>query len=166
MRMTSEKETTSLKWSESSQNEPQEMSLEIHKFLGFQGKKLNIAVACFSGVGFLLFGFDQLLMGSLLTLPNFEETFPSILGDTLHAATLTGAVVSIYEIGCFFGALLTVYFGDKLGRIKCMFIGCIIVIIGAVLQTTAYTVTHLAIARVFTGVCNKIVRMFYSKQED
>lgn len=151
--MTSEKETSSIKSSESSQNESNGKSLQIHKFLGFHGKKLNIAVACFSGVGFLLFGFDQLLMGSLLTLPNFEKTFPSILGNTLHAATLTGAVVSIYEIGCFIGALLTVYFGDKLGRIKCMFIGCIIVIIGAVLQTTAYTVTHLAIARVFTGVC-------------
>ncbi|RCK64370.1 Sugar transporter STL1 [Candida viswanathii] len=151
--MTSDKETASLKSKESSQNEYDGTSLDqIHKFMGFHGKKLNIAVACFSGVGFLLFGFDQLLMGSLLTLPNFEETFPSILGDTLHAATLTGAVVSIYEIGCFVGALLTVYLGDKLGRIKCMFIGCVIVIIGAVLQTTAYTVTHLAIARVFTGI--------------
>ena len=67
----------------------------------------------FAGVGFFLFGYDQSLIGSLLTLPNFEETFPSILGP--HNGVLQGTVVSIYEIGCFAGAIATIYCGNKFG---------------------------------------------------
>ncbi|KAL6453051.1 STL1 Sugar transporter STL1 [Candida maltosa Xu316] len=120
--------------------------------MGIKGKKLNYAVSIFAGVGFLLFGYDQGVAGSLLTLPNFENTFPSISGPSLNDSIRQGAVISIYEIGCFVGALATVYLGNKLGRIKCMFIGCVIVIIGAALQASAFTVTHLAIARAFTGI--------------
>ncbi|KAG5417995.1 hypothetical protein I9W82_004323 [Candida metapsilosis] len=121
----------------------------IHSFLGMSGQKLNYAVSVFAGVGFLLFGYDQGVYGSLLTLGSFEKTFPSMTSKT--NSTLQGAVIAVYELGCGFAALSTVYLGDRLGRIKCMFLGCVIVLIGAALQASAFTVTHLAIARVFTG---------------
>ncbi|KAI5970745.1 hypothetical protein CANMA_000164 [Candida margitis] len=121
----------------------------IHSFMGMSGPKLNYAVSIFAGVGFLLFGYDQGVYGSLLSLDSFERTFPSIKSSA--NSTLQGAVIAVYELGCGFAALSTVYLGDRLGRLKCMFLGCVIVVIGAALQASAFTVTHLAIARVFTG---------------
>lgn len=121
-----------------------------HKFIGLTGSKLNFAVSCFAGVGFLLFGYDQGVMGSLLTLPSFENTFPAI--KTANNATLQGAVIALYEIGCMVAALSTIYLGDKLGRIKIIFIGSVIVMIGGALQACAYTVAHLTVARIFTGL--------------
>ncbi|ODV78535.1 putative sugar transporter [Suhomyces tanzawaensis NRRL Y-17324] len=123
---------------------------QVHTFLGLSGKKLHFAVSAFAGVGFLLFGYDQGVMGSLLTLPSFENTFPAMKSS--NNATLQGAVIAIYEIGCMCSALSTMYLGDKLGRIKILFIGAVIATVGGVLQSCAYTIAHLIVARIVTGV--------------
>ncbi|ODV78531.1 putative sugar transporter [Suhomyces tanzawaensis NRRL Y-17324] len=125
-------------------------SSKIHTFMGLSGKRLQYAVSSFAGVGFLLFGYDQGVMGSLLTLPSFEKTFPAMKSS--NNATLQGAVIAIYEIGCMCSALSTMYLGDKLGRIKIMFMGSIIATVGGALQACAYTVPHLIVARIITGI--------------
>lgn len=42
--------------------------------------------------------------------------------------------------------------GERLGRRKSIFIGVVIMIIGALLQATAYTSAHLVVARIVSGV--------------
>ncbi|RLV94820.1 Sugar transporter STL1 [Spathaspora sp. JA1] len=126
-----------------------------YSYLGLKGKTLHHAVSVFAGMGFLLFGYDQGVMGSLLTLPTFRETFPSI--DTTRypdRATFQGFVIAIYEIGCLAGAIFTMYIGDKIGRRKTIFIGCIIMVIGAVIQAASYTVVQLIAGRIVTGIGN------------
>ncbi|KAG7908123.1 hypothetical protein KL906_003540 [Ogataea polymorpha] len=126
-------------------------------FIGLRGKMLQNTVSLMASVGFLLFGYDQGVMGSLLTLDSFKKTFPSI--DTSRhsdAATMQGFTIAVYEIGCLFGALSTMGYGDKIGRRKCIFIGCAIMIVGAVLQCSAFTVGHLIVGRIVTGVGNGI----------
>ncbi|KAM9935758.1 hypothetical protein OXX80_004683 [Metschnikowia pulcherrima] len=127
----------------------------IPTFLGFRGHLLGRVITIICGVGFLLFGYDQGVMGSLLTLKPFNETY-SQMDTTLHkdAATLQGAVIAIYEIGCLAGALSTIYFGDKLGRLKVIFAGCIVMIIGGALQAGSTNVPFLAVARVISGIGN------------
>lgn len=44
--------------------------------------------------------------------------------------------------------------GEYLGRKKTIIIGVIIMSIGAILQTTAYSVPHIIVARLVTGVGN------------
>ncbi|CAK7906084.1 high-affinity glucose transporter 1 [[Candida] anglica] len=127
----------------------------IHSFVGCKGEKLNFAVAVLAGVGFLLFGYDQGVMGSLLTLKSFTETFPEM--DTGGNSALQGAVIALYEIGCMASALSTMYFGDKYGRLKLIFIGSIIMLIGGALQACAYNITHLTIARIVTGLGNGFI---------
>ncbi|CAH2350636.1 sugar transporter Stl1p [[Candida] railenensis] len=131
---------------------------KIHSFIGLRGEKLNLAVSVLSGVGFLLFGYDQGVMGSLLTLPSFRETFRQI-DVTTHPenSVLQGAVIALYEIGCMISALSTMYFGDKLGRRKLIFIGSVIMLIGGVIQSCAYTVAHLTVARIITGFGNGFI---------
>lgn len=97
-------------------------------------------------------------MGSLLTLEPFRETFPSIdatgQDGTSQKATLQGATIGIYEIGCFAGAISCLWLGDLLGRKVIIWLGSIIMAIGAVLQTSSYSLAQLWVARVVTGIGN------------
>lgn len=141
--------------SASSISKPGPNDSTIPTFLGTKGQTLGRLITVICGVGFLLFGYDQGVMGSLLTLKPFNETYTQI-DTSLHkdAATLQGAVIAIYEVGCLFGALSTIYFGDALGRLKVIFAGCIIMIIGGALQAGSTNVPFLAVARVISGVGN------------
>ncbi|CCH45845.1 Hexose transporter 2 [Wickerhamomyces ciferrii] len=126
-----------------------------HSFLGMSGKKLSTVVSTVAGVGFLLFGYDQGLMGSLLTLEPFRETFPEIdVVDDPSKSTYQGFVIAVYEIGCLAGALFTMWFGDKVGRRKTIFVGCWIMIVGAIIQTASYSTAQLLVGRIVAGVGN------------
>lgn len=48
--------------------------------------------------------------------------------------------------------MATALFGEKLGRRKTIGIGCLIMIIGALLQATAYSRAHMIVARIVSGV--------------
>jgi MFS family permease len=63
-----------------------------------------------------------------------------------------GLIVAIYEIGAFVGAVCTAFMGESLGRRRSIFIGTVIMIIGALLQATAYTAAHLIVGRIISGI--------------
>lgn len=52
----------------------------------------------------------------------------------------------------FFGSVASSLFGEQLGRKKTLAIATVIMMIGALLQSTAYTRVHLIIARIVAGV--------------
>ncbi|KAI1959680.1 hypothetical protein LOZ58_004489 [Ophidiomyces ophidiicola] len=134
-------------------------------YLGFRGTKLNIAIGVIAGLDFLLFGYDQGVMGGLLTLPSFATTFPQI--DTRkeaqvcltarerdHRATIQGISVASYNVGCFLGAIACIWIGDIFGRRKTIFFGCSIMIVGAILQCAAFDLSQFIVGRVITGLGN------------
>ncbi|KAL5359043.1 hypothetical protein BJX96DRAFT_164166 [Aspergillus floccosus] len=120
------------------------------------GKPLTYAITATAGSGFLLFGYDQGVMAGILSGDAFTRTFPEI--DTTASghgsSSLQGTVVAIYEIGCFLGALVALFAGERLGRRMCIMAGCVILSIGAVLQATAYTIPHMIVGRIVAGVGN------------
>ncbi|KAG0148801.1 hypothetical protein CROQUDRAFT_654374 [Cronartium quercuum f. sp. fusiforme G11] len=134
-------------------------------YYGLEGQNLNRAVAFLSGMGFLLFGYDQGVMGGLLTLPTFVAVFPEI--DTISShlsseqksynSTLQGAAIALYEIGCMVGALSCLYVGDKYGRRKVIFAGAAVMVIGTILQTTSFGLAQLIIGRIVTGYGNGFI---------
>lgn len=132
---------------------------EVYTFLGMTGSKLHFSVALMCGVGFILFGYDQGVMGSLLTLEPFRKTFPEI--DTVtygfSRSAYQGFAIGIYEIGCMASALSTMWLGDKYGRVKLVYLGCFIMIIGGALQACAYSIEHLIVARVVSGLGNGFI---------
>ena len=114
--------------------------------------------------GMLLSSVNQsvsLMVDSLVNSTAFKDTF-----DT-PSATITGLIVAIYEVGCFLGSVATSIFGETIGRKKSIGTGVIIMIIGALLQATAYTRTHMIVARVVSGVgmgfINSTVPVFQSE---
>lgn len=118
------------------------------------GRPLNWAITATAGSGFLLFGYDQGVMSGLLTGAAFTKVFPSIDTANGGSSTVQGTVVAIYEIGCFFGALICMLVGERLGRKKCIAIGCIVLSIGAALQASAYSLAQLIVGRVVAGLGN------------
>ncbi|KAI9854736.1 MAG: hypothetical protein M1824_006618 [Vezdaea acicularis] len=127
------------------------------KYFGLKGTRLNIAVGVLAGLDFLLFGYDQGVMGGLLTLPSFCKTFPEIdtrTDKTIHRAVVQGISVASYNVGCFFGAVSCIWVGDVLGRRKTIFLGSSIMIVGAALQASAFQLPHFIVGRLVTGYGN------------
>lgn len=124
-------------------------------YLGLCGEPLNNVVALVASVAFMLFGYDQGVMSSLLTLPSFLETFPEInVVEDKSKSTLQGFVVAIYEIGCMAGAFFAMFYGDRFGRRRMIWAGAAIVTVGVILQCSAFGLPQLIIGRVVTGVRN------------
>ena len=127
----------------------------MKEYFGLKGQKLHHAIATLAGIGFILFGYDQGVMSGLLTLPSFVKIFPEM--DTTDK-TLTkeqaafnskvqGVVIAIYEIGCMFGALATLWVGDRYGRRKTVFGGAIIMCIGAAIQCASFALSQFTVGR-------------------
>lgn len=104
-------------------------------------------------------------MGGLLTLPAFVSVFPEIcmnpecVTDLTQAqrddrSTIQGISVASYNLGCFAGAIACIFIGDMLGRRKTIFFGSAIMVVGAALQASAFSLAHFIIGRIITGIGN------------
>ncbi|OQN97067.1 hypothetical protein B0A48_16871 [Cryoendolithus antarcticus] len=130
------------------------------KFYGLTGTRLNIAIAVIAGTDFALFGYDQGVLGGLLTLPSFLRYFPEIdvyskpKAEQGTASNVQGITVGGYTLGCFFGAVATIWLGNFLGRKKTIFIGSLIMVVGAAIQASSFSLPQLIVARLITGFGN------------
>ncbi|CAK3951023.1 Sugar transporter STL1 [Lecanosticta acicola] len=128
------------------------------RYYGLKGTPLSIAIGIIAGMDFLLFGYDQGVMGGLLTLPEFTRTFPSIDTTTVSGsspkATRQGIAIGSYNLGCFVGAVITIWLGQYLGRRRTIFVGSAIMIVGAILQCSAFGLAQLIVGRIITGLGN------------
>jgi len=103
----------------------------------------------------------------LITNPDFLDTFGhpgdgflGIIGMTKSSLkTLSPfkeliriCIVSIYNIGCLLGCVLNFIYGARFGRRQAIWIAMAFIIIGAILQTSAFSVVQLMIGRVIVGL--------------
>ncbi|KAL7918061.1 general substrate transporter [Trichoderma austrokoningii] len=114
-------------------------------FLGLRGKKLLAGITVSSGLGFILFGYDNGVIGGLLTAPDFESTFNL-------DPTLQGVVTSLFELGCFFGSLATAAAGGRFGRRTLAHFGTLAIAIGSLLQASSFSVGQLMVGRIVAGI--------------
>jgi sugar porter (SP) family MFS transporter len=61
-------------------------------------------------------------------------------------------VVALYTLGCFFGALSCIGFGDKLGRIRTMMLGAAVQTVGAIIQASSFSLGQLIVGRFVSGL--------------
>lgn len=139
---------------------------------GMRGKKLHLAITITSVVGFSLFGYDQGLMSGLISGSQFVKEFPP-LDDTIrpipdgfstvkaftsHVSVLQGAVTACYELGCFFGAIFTLCFGERIGRTPLLVTGGILMVLGTTISTAAFGphwgLGQFVVGRVISGLGN------------
>lgn len=81
-----------------------------------------------------------------------SDLFKETMGNP--SSSMIGAIVALYEIGCMAGALSTGRIGDWLGRRKTIRYGCLILCVGAILQTAAVDAGMMIAARIITGIGN------------
>lgn len=61
-------------------------------------------------------------------------------------------MTSVYNIGCFIGALSTIVTGDMLGRPRQILLGSSVIAVGAVIQTACWSVPQMYVGRVVAGL--------------
>lgn len=83
--------------------------------------------------------------------PDFLAQF-----DLRDNPSLQGNVVSVYNLGCCFGALSVLIIGEPLGRKRSIIFGTAIMTVGALLQIAAFDVPQVIVGRVVAGVGNGI----------
>ncbi|GAA5846661.1 hypothetical protein JCM9279_003399 [Rhodotorula babjevae] len=131
----------------------------VPTYMGASGDKLGALITICASMGFILFGYDQGVMSGIISAPQFIRVFPACdpaQQGTYKASVLQAFYVAIYEIGCLGGAIFALMFGDRLGRRKMMFTGAIILILGVIIQITAFRGSwaggQFIIGRIVTGL--------------
>lgn len=128
---------------------------------------------------YICFGYNLAVAGGLLTLPSFVAQFPEVNTIDITGAQLKkntniqglslllysllqvtgntdmlyylGLVSSLFTLGGFLGALFATLLGDWLGRRRVIFIGSAVVIIGAALMSSSYSLGQLIASRLIQG---------------
>lgn len=103
------------------------------------------AITAFVSLGALLFGYDQGVMGVIVA----DSRWKALMKPA--NSWVTGAVVSLYDIGCFLGAMSTGYLADVCGRERTLSIASAVFIVGAVIQAASDSITQITIGRVILG---------------
>ncbi|GAA5863097.1 hypothetical protein JCM5353_006475 [Sporobolomyces roseus] len=141
-----------------------------HLYLkGVQGQSLVWLASTTAGVAFLLFGkygtirvvgkwvakisrfsgYDQGVMSGLISLDYFIDVMPEV-----EDPSVAGITVAIYEIGCLFGAIGAILYGDKLGRKTTILVGMIVMICGTIIMTCSYGLPEFIVGRIICGLGN------------
>ncbi|KAK6203084.1 uncharacterized protein RJT21DRAFT_83882 [Scheffersomyces amazonensis] len=101
----------------------------------------------------IIIGYDGSFIGSTVTLPSFQNTFNLV--NNPNASNIISNVISVFHIGCFFGALASYpcsyYFGRRLPLIFVSIIniiGCGIML----LASSRHGLTPLYAGRVLSGI--------------
>ncbi|EXL60717.1 hypothetical protein FOCG_00010 [Fusarium oxysporum f. sp. radicis-lycopersici 26381] len=111
-----------------------------------RGRSLRWAVSTACSMAFILFGYDQGVFAGIVGNEDWKQTFGH------PSSSLEGIIVSVYNLGALSGCVVSFLTGEKLGRRASMWFAMAWIIVGAILQTTAYNVPHLIIGRYITGI--------------
>lgn len=124
-----------------------------------------------------MFGYDQGVLSGLLTLDDFQrnQALMTPLEDSnalcwtdegppnrdtryCHGDSNTQAAgVAVYQIGCFLGAVLILFYGEKWGRRSSTFWGSAIMILGTIMQAGSFEYGLFVGGRIVGGVGNGMV---------
>ncbi|XDG08163.1 hypothetical protein ABKA04_007778 [Annulohypoxylon sp. FPYF3050] len=102
-------------------------------------------LTAFVSIGALLFGYDQGVMGVIVADARWIGQFRPA------NSWVTGAVVSLYDIGCLLGAMSIGFLADHYGRERTLSVACAVFIVGAVVQSASYNIVSITIGRVILG---------------
>lgn len=118
-----------------------------HKY-GFNPDRLHTLISVAAATVMCLFGYEQGVFGGIIVGQEFQDYF------NRPSPSLTGFVTSVYDLGCFAGALFTLLVGEWLGRKRMLIIFTIIMTTGILLQTGAHSMNHLLWGRFIAGIGN------------
>lgn len=113
-------------------------------------KWYQFLVSMFASLGSALYGYDLGVIAGAIASDNFKLSFHPTPAES-------GAVVSVFTGGAFFGAMVGGPAGDWLGRKKTILLGAIVFCLGGGLQTGAQSLSYL-----YAGRCGSSSTRHYS----
>ncbi|KIW48354.1 uncharacterized protein PV06_00949 [Exophiala oligosperma] len=122
------------------------MTATKRKYLGGSGNALTVWITLAASTVLVFYGYDQGVFGNVLVGQNFLDQ----MGNP--SAKDQGTMTSVYNLGCFGGALSTLYTGDKLGRPRTLLLGSSIIAVGAIIQTACWSMGQMEAGRVIAGL--------------
>ncbi|KAI5820078.1 general substrate transporter [Pyronema omphalodes] len=141
-------------------------SLHPEKKGGLRGLTQNQYVlwtAVFASIGGFLFGYDQGVMSNLLTTENFGSKFPRIYSNE----DTKGWIVSVLQLGAWFGALCNGPIAQKFSRRYSMMISVVLFCFGSSLQAGSQSEAYIFAGRFFAGMAigalSHVVPMYQSE---
>ncbi|GAB7355841.1 hypothetical protein MBLNU459_g6503t1 [Dothideomycetes sp. NU459] len=96
-------------------------------YFGLTGGWLTFWVTVACATDMTLFGYDQGVFGGVVVTPDYLAQL-----GLENNSSLLGTVTAIYDIGCFFGAILAFVIGEPLGRKNSILVGTTIIIIAGI----------------------------------
>jgi MFS family permease len=108
-------------------------SIMGRRYLGGSGESLTVWISIAASTVPIFYGYEQGVFGNVLVKEDFLRT----VGNP--SATDQGTMTSVYNLGCFVGALSTLHTGDKLGRPRTLMLGSSVIAVGAIIQAACYS---------------------------
>lgn len=130
-------------------------------FMGLAGPALQVAIGVTAGLCFLAFGYGQGDIGGLMVQKDFMTEYLGF--GVKHGSTvkfqdnMVGLTVAVWNLGCFAGAIMTIFLGDRLGRKGSIILGLSVEIIGKIVQACTFTTDQYIVGRVIAGIGNGYV---------
>ncbi|KAH9838332.1 general substrate transporter [Rhodofomes roseus] len=112
------------------------------------GRAYNIFIALFCSIG-------AGIIASVITFSQFED----FVHDPAKYSSLSGAVVSTFTGGCFFGCMIAGWTSDKFGRKRSIQLGALIDLWGCAMQAGANNLACMLIGRIVAGFAIGILSM-------
>lgn len=119
------------------------------------GLAYNIFIALFCSIGSFLFGYDSGIISSVITFDHFK----SFVNNPGNYDSLSGAVVSTFTGGCFFGAALAGWTNDRFGRKRSIQLGAAVALWGCAMQSGANNFACMLVGRIVAGFAIGILSM-------
>ncbi|KAK2042888.1 general substrate transporter [Colletotrichum somersetense] len=94
-------------------------------------------IALVASMSALAMGYDTAVIGGTMALDSFRRDFHLDDVSTSTRDTIQGNIVSTFQAGCFFGALLTFPIAEKFGRRKTVMLAGAVFLVGGTLMTAA-----------------------------
>ncbi|EAW09841.1 sugar transporter-like protein [Aspergillus clavatus NRRL 1] len=133
--------------------------VEVNMYGRGRGLQLAILITC--QIAFVLFGYNQGVFSGIIK----NEDFLNIVNHP--QAGMLGFLVSIYNLGCFFGTFIAFVTTDRLGFQKSMWFSMSWIVIGGTIQACSYSLTQLLISRfvngIGTGIMSTVVPVYQSE---
>jgi MFS family permease len=98
-----------------------------------------------------MYGYDSAFIGGTMSLPSFQRKFGLATATAAERASLSANIVSTFQAGAFFGALLGYGVAERWGRRCVLYVGAVIFMIGVILQMIGI-ISLLYVGRALTGI--------------
>ncbi|CAF3796445.1 unnamed protein product [Rotaria sp. Silwood1] len=108
----------------------------------------------FAAIGGFLFGYDTGVISGVLTMRGFLRQFGGTASESRGSlsSTISGSIVGLLVVGCFFGALVAGQAGDRLSRKYSIVLFSVIFSVGAAIQASSFNLGMLLASRFISGL--------------